>query len=153
MPLPLDFKELLEEFVRENVEFVLIGGYAVAFYGRPRATKDIDLLLEGSPENLHRVSLALARFGAPEKVVAAIATMAHDDVVFMGHPPLRVDMLLTISGVGSSAIFEDAVRVQLDGIAMRVISLPHLIANKRAAGRPQDLVDASFLDKVLARGK
>lgn len=153
MALPLDFKELLEEFVRENVNFVLIGGYAVAFYGRPRATKDIDLLLDGSPENLHRASVALTRFGAPDKVVAATLTMAADDVVFMGHPPLRVDMLLSISGVATSAILEEATAAQIDGIGLRIISLPHLIANKRAAGRPQDLLDASFLERVAAKNK
>lgn len=61
MDLPPDFKELLEELVRDAVEFLLIGGYAVAFHGRPRATKDIDILLEGSVENLERASRALAR--------------------------------------------------------------------------------------------
>lgn len=125
----------------------------MAFYGRPRATKDIDLLLEGSTENLQRTSVALTRFGAPEKVVAAITTMTSDDVVFMGHPPLRVDMLLSISGVPTNAILENAVSAQIDGIELQVISLPHLITNKRAAGRPQDLVDASFLEKVMAKRK
>jgi hypothetical protein len=73
--LPVDFKELLEEFARSGVEAVLVGGYAVAFHGRPRATKDIDLLLLGSPANLSRASEALQRFGAPPNVVRAVAEM------------------------------------------------------------------------------
>ena len=64
MDLPLDFRELLEEFERDAVEAVIVGGYAVAFHGRPRATKDIDLVLEGSDANLARAAHALARFGA-----------------------------------------------------------------------------------------
>ncbi len=90
MDLPPDFRELLEELARDAVEFLLIGGYAVAFHGRPRATKDIDILLEGSPANLERAARALARFGAPAPVVSAIGVMRDSEVVFMGQPPLRV---------------------------------------------------------------
>jgi hypothetical protein len=73
--LPVDFKELLAEFDSSNVEVVLIGGYAVAFHGRPRATKDIDLILDGSEANLARAALALARFGAPANVVQTVKAM------------------------------------------------------------------------------
>jgi hypothetical protein len=105
MDLPLDFKELLEEFGRDAVEFLLVGGYAVAFHGRPRATKDIDFVLEGSPANLDRAANALARFGAPTNVVSAVRAMSDSDIVFL----------------------------------------------KRAAARPQDLIDVAFLEKVQAR--
>jgi sugar phosphate isomerase/epimerase len=91
MDLPLDFKELLEEFARDGVEVLLVGGYAVAFHGRPRATKDIDLVLEGSAENLERAARALARFGAPVNVVAAVSRLQESDIVYLGHPPLRID--------------------------------------------------------------
>jgi hypothetical protein len=80
----------LEEFDRDAVEWLLVGGYAVAFHGRPRATKDIDLLLRGGADNLERAARAAARFGAPPNVVAALRVMAPTDVVFMGQPPLRV---------------------------------------------------------------
>lgn len=111
--LPPDFKDLLEEFARAEVEYVLVGGYAVAFHGRPRATKDIDLVL--------------------------------------GQPPLRFDLLRTIDGVDSAQLFGDAIRARIDGISVSVISLDALIANKRAAGRPQDLIDAEMLEAMLAR--
>lgn len=151
MDLPLDFKDLLAEFALEGVEFILVGGYAVAFHGRPRATKDIDLLLEGSAENLHRAARALTRFGAPANVVRATENMQEGDVAFMGQAPLRVDLMRTIDGVDAQALFADAVVTQLDEVRVRVISLPHLIANKRATARPQDLIDADFLEKIRAR--
>jgi hypothetical protein len=71
-----DFRDLLEELGRDAVEFVLVGGYAVAFHGRPRATKDIDIFLVGSPDNLERAAKAVARFGAPPNVVASIRSMS-----------------------------------------------------------------------------
>lgn len=153
MDLPPDFKELLEEFGHAGVEFLLVGGYAVAFHGRPRSTKDIDLMLEGSLENLHRASEALARFGAPANVVAAVATMRPDDVVFLGQPPLRVDLMRVIDGVAPPGLFARAVPAELDGVRVKVISLDDLIVNKQASGRPQDLIDASFLEKVRARAR
>jgi predicted nucleotidyltransferase len=146
-----DFKELLEEFVREKVEFVIVGGYAVAFHGRPRATKDLDILLAGAGENLERAARAAARFGAPDNVVAALQVMTPSEVVFMGQPPLRIDLLRAIDGVDTDALYARAVEAEIAGIAVRVIALDDLIVNKRAAGRPQDLVDADLLERVRAR--
>ena len=91
MKLPPDFRDLLEEFAREGVEHVVIGGYAYAFHVQPRATKDIDLLLEGSDANLTRAARALTRYGAPANVVAAVQRLGSDEVAYVGRPPLRVD--------------------------------------------------------------
>lgn len=148
MDLPPDFSELLAELARDVVEFLLVGGYAVAFHGRPRATKDIDIVLEGSPANLERAAGALDRFGAPPNVVRSIRSMLETEIVFMGQPPLRVDFLRAIDGVSSEELFAEAVEAEVDGTRLKVISLPHLIQNKRAAGRPQDLADAEFLERV-----
>jgi len=149
--LPPDFKELLEELARDAVEFLVVGGYAVAFHGRPRATKDIDIFLDGRRENLDRAAHALARFGAPENIVASVRSMADSEIVFLGQPPLRVDFLRSIDGVSSANLFAQSVEANVDGVRVRVISLAHLIANKRAAARPQDLLDADFLERVRAR--
>jgi len=151
MDLPPDFRELLVEFDRDAVEFLLIGGYAVAFHGRPRATKDIDLMLAGTAENLSRAARALARFGAPNSVSAAVATMQESDVVYLGQAPLRIDLMRTIDGIDSATLFAGGVATQLDGVPLRVIALDHLILNKRACGRPQDLIDADFLERVAKR--
>lgn len=153
MDLPVDFKELLAEFARAGVEAVVVGGYAVAFHGRPRATKDLDLLLDGSDENLARTAAALDGFGAPPNVVRAVRGLKEDEIVYMGQPPLRVDLLRIVDGVATEAIFERAVATEIDAVPLRVIGLDDLIANKRAAGRKQDLIDAEFLERVRAAKK
>lgn len=151
MDLPPDFRDLLAELDGEGVEFVLVGGWAVAFHGRPRATKDIDFVLRGSAENLERTARALGAFGAPASLCSAVREMQPTDVVYLGQPPLRVDFLREIDGVGTEDLFARAVNVTLDDVPLRVVSLDDLIANKRAAGRPQDIRDAEFLEKVRAR--
>lgn len=151
MNLSPDFRDLLEELGRAKVEYVLVGGYAVAFHGRPRATKDIDLVLRGTVENLERAATALDAFGAPPHVVQATRSMRSDEVVYMGQPPMRVDFLRTIDGVDAAELFRDAIEAEVDGISIRVISIDHLIRNKRAAGRPVDLLDADFLERVRDR--
>ena len=139
----------MEEFERAGVEAVLVGGYAVAFHGRPRATKDIDFVLEGG-ENLARAADALGHFGAPPAIIEAIRTMKSNEVVFLGQPPLRIDFLRAVDGVETAELFAHAVDAVLDGVAVRVISLDDLIANKRAVGRTQDGIDADFLERVRA---
>jgi predicted nucleotidyltransferase len=148
MDLAPDFKDLLAEFAHDEVEVVLVGGYAVAFHGRPRATKDIDLVLEGSNGNLARAAAALSRFGAPPSVVEGVRTMTPVDVVYMGQPPLRIDFLRSIEGVEAADLFARAIPGELDGVPVRVICLDDLIANKRAVGRDQDLIDAKLLERV-----
>lgn len=153
MDLPTDFRDRLEAFARESAEAVLVGGYAVAFHARPRATKDIDLLLLGTPENLERAARALAAFGAPPAVVRATRTLGENEVAFMGQPPMRVDLLRSIDGVTTDQVFARAVATTVDGLAVRVIAIEDLIANERAAGRPQDLIDVEILEqaRTLAR--
>src|SRR5271165_6323182 len=149
MKLPTDFKDLLEEFAREGVEHVLIGGYAFAYHVEPRATKDLDILLEGSADNRERAARALARYGAPPNVVEATRTLAETEVVYLGRPPLRIDLLRTIDGVSTTDVLKNAVPASWDGTPIRVISLEDLIANKRAAGRPHDLEDVVKLERAL----
>jgi hypothetical protein len=148
MKLPSDFKELLEEFAREGVEHVVIGGYAFAYHVEPRATKDLDVFLEGSAENLARAASALARYGAPQNVVEGARNLAETEIVYLGRPPLRIDLLRAIDGVPHADVVRNAVPAMWDGTPIRVIALDDLIANKRAAGRPQDLADLVKLEVV-----
>jgi hypothetical protein len=99
----------LAELARAGAESVVVGGYAVAFHARPRATKDIDVLLRPAPENLERAAQALADFGAPENVVSAIRTMRETDIVYVGQPPLRIDFLIQLDGVDTDGVFTRAV--------------------------------------------
>lgn len=151
MDLPPDFKDLLEEFALAGVELLVVGGYAVAFHGRPRATKDIDILLPGGSENLARAARALVAFGAPSNVCQAVATMRDEDVVYLGVAPLRIDLLRRIDGVDANEAFARGVDAEVAGARFRVIALDDLIVNKRAAARPQDLVDVDALVRVGAR--
>jgi hypothetical protein len=148
MKLPRDFKELLEEFDREGVEVVVIGGYAFAFHAEPRATKDLDLLLGGSAENRERAARALARYGAPATVVEAMRSLGEREVAYLGQPPLRIDLLRSIDGVTDAEVFRNAISTTWEGTPIRVIALGDLIANKRASARPQDLADVAKLERV-----
>ena len=153
MKLPQDFREMLEEFAREGVEHVIIGGYAFAFHVQPRATKDLDILLAGSPENLARAARALGKYGAPASVVEAMRRLGDTEVAYLGQPPLRVDFLRTIDGVSTEQVLGNAVPGSWDGVQVRFIALDDLIANKRAVARPQDLADVLKLERVRGKQK
>jgi len=146
MDLHPDFKELLAECVAARVEFVVVGGYAVGFHARPRATKDLDLLVLGVPENLARLAAALAAFGAPPNVVAAAKTVGADDVIYFGVAPLRVDIMTQADGIDTRAAVERAIYADLGPLSVPIVALADLIANKRASGRKQDLADLEVLD-------
>ena len=151
MDLHPDFRDLLAEFVRSAVRFAILGGYAVGHHAKPRATKDLDLLVSGEGDNLERVGAALAAFGAPANVVAAARVMSPTDVVFLGVPPVRIDILRTADGVETEAVLARSETLDLAGLPVRVIALGDLIANKRAAARPQDLADVALLERVQNR--
>ena len=151
MDLHPDFKDLLAEFDRSKVEYIVIGGHAVAVHGRPRATKDLDLLVSRRDGNLIRVSEALERFGAPANVVRAARALAETEVLFFGEPPVRVDVLASVDGIDTDEAIRRAIHVELSGRAIPVVGLEDLIANKRASGRPQDLADVHALTAIAGR--
>ncbi len=148
MKLPPDFRDLLEEFGSAGVEYVLVGGYAFGFHARPRATKDLDILLLGEDANLERAADALARYGAASAIVSAVKTLGPTEVAYMGQPPLRIDFLRSIEGVETERVFERAVSTSWDGVPVRVIGFDDLLTNKRAVGRKQDLADVEALERV-----
>lgn len=152
MDLHPDFRDLLAEFVRAKVDFVIVGGYAVGHHAKPRATKDLDLLVSGRPDNLERVCQALRSFGAPPAIVEAAKALAPSDVLYFGAPPIRVDILRVVDGVDTEAAIERGVGLQLGDLDVKVLALDDLLANKRAAARPQDLADVALLERVRARG-
>ena len=148
MDLHPDFKELLAECVAARVEFAIVGGYAVGFHARPRATKDLDLLVAGTPANLERLANALERFGAPAQVVRAARTAGPEDVLYFGSPPLRVDLMTYADGLDTREVLGRTDTAHLLGLDVPVIALDDLIANKRAAGRKQDVADVELLEAV-----
>jgi predicted nucleotidyltransferase len=146
-----DFKDLLAEFVRSGVKFVVVGGYAVGHHAKPRATKDLDLLVSGSDDNLARVAGALERFGAAGSIVQAARQMGPTDIVYMGVAPVRVDVLRSADGIDTEQVIARAKTLHLDDLAIPVIALDDLIANKRASARMRDLVDVELLERVQRR--
>ncbi len=150
MDLHPDFRDLLAEFARFEVRYVLIGGYAVGHHAKPRATKDLDVLVSAMGDNRDRVAAALSAFGAPATVVQAAKHQGPSEVVYLGVEPVRIDILCTADGIDPEQTIARADFLRLDDLVVPVISLDDLIANKRAAARTRDLADAEMLERVRA---
>ena len=148
--LPLDFVDLLAAFGDADVHYLIIGGYAVGYHDRPRTTKDLDILLDPSPENIHRACRALLAFGAHGDIAAHLEAAIEDEVVWMGHPPVRVDLLKDAPGVDFASAWTRRVTGVWNGVPVSVISRADLIRSKRASGREQDLIDARNLERAGA---
>jgi hypothetical protein len=140
-----DYRDILSEFCAENVEFLLVGAYAMAAHGLPRATGDIDLWIRCSAENAARVMTALKRFGAPLADVSATDFVRPGIVFQIGVVPRRIDVTTTIDGIDFETAWPDRLGVVIDGLPVNVIGREHLLRNKIASGRPKDLADAAWL--------
>jgi predicted nucleotidyltransferase len=143
-----DYKEMLECLSEEKVRFLLVGAYALAVYGYPRATKDIDFFVRASPENASSLMRALSRFGAPLTGISATDFASEGTVFQIGNSPRRIDILTRISGVDFENAYANRKIVSVDGVEVPVISMSDLIANKRASGRTQDLADVEKLESL-----
>jgi hypothetical protein len=142
-----DFRDLLVAFVDAGVRFLVVGAHALAAQGVPRVTGDLDVWVEPSVENARRVWDALAKFGAPLHTLSLLQTdfAKVDQVVQLGLPPYRIDILTSISGVSFSEAWEEHVEGTLYGVAVPFIGREAFIRNKRASGRPKDLEDIRLL--------
>jgi len=143
--LPQDFKEFFQSFNQHEVEYLLVGGYAVGYHGYPRATIDIDVWVAANPENARRVVTALEDFGFGSQVLVEGLFLESDNVVRMGLPPMRIEIMTSISGVHFKDAYDQRVEDMLDGVPVKLISLEHLKANKVAAARAKDLADLEEL--------
>lgn len=140
-----DFRDMLSALSDEKADYLLVGAFALAVHARPRGTGDIDIWVRPELENARRVWTALAKFGAPVGDLQ-VEELARPGMVFQfGVEPLRIDILTAIEGVEFEDAWVERVEVDLDGLLIPVIGRRHLIENKRACGRPQDLVDAARL--------
>lgn len=143
-----DFRDLLIAMQAEEVAFLVVGAYAVAAHGAPRATGDLDVLVRPDSENAARVYRALVRFGAPVQTLGIVeADFARPGMVCqIGLPPRRIDVLTAISGVTIAEAWVDHIVRDVDGIAVRFPSKAVLIRNKKASGRMKDLADVERLE-------
>lgn len=142
---PTEFLEFLRLLSSHRVEFLVVGGYAVAFHGHPRTTGDLDVWVAASPENAARVRSVLRDFGFSEEQVASAPLHLSGKVIRMGMPPLRIELLTSVSGLEFTESYARCERHQIKGIDVPIVSRADLIANKSAAGRTQDLADIDAL--------
>jgi predicted nucleotidyltransferase len=143
-----DYKDMLQCLLEEKVRFLLVGAYAVAVHGYPRATKDMDVFVRAAPDNASNLIRALRRFGAPLSHVSEADFSAEGIVFQIGNSPRRIDIVTRISGVEFEDAYAHRENVSIEGLQVPVISLEDLIANKRASGRTQDLADVEKLEAL-----
>lgn len=146
MPVHPDLTDLLSELNGENVEYLVVGAHAVMVYTEPRFTKDLDVWVRPSPENAERVHRALAKFGAP-LIDCTPATFTDPQMIYqIGVAPVRVDVLMGIAGIEFEEAWPRRHECSYGNVPIHVIGKQDLIRAKRAAGRPQDLIDVQWLE-------
>jgi hypothetical protein len=143
--LPNDFKEFLRLLNSHQVEYLLIGGYAVGYHGYPRATGDMDIWVAVGAQNAQRLMHVLREFGFGVTELTEQLFLEENKIVRMGNPPMRIEILTSISGVEFSECFAHRLVDTVDGIEVYLIDLAHLKQNKRASGRYKDLDDLDNL--------
>ncbi|MGI8669315.1 MAG: hypothetical protein ACR2J3_05625 [Aridibacter sp.] len=140
-----DFREFIELLNLNKAKYLLIGGYAIAFHGHPRYTKDLDIWLELSDENASNVLKALEDFGFGDLEVSKDDFLQKGMVVQLGYPPNRIDLINSPDGVDFDECYESKIEIEIDDVKISVIDLENLKKNKKASGRLQDLADLEKL--------
>jgi predicted nucleotidyltransferase len=140
-----DFKEFIQSLNDNHVRYLVIGGYAVALHGYPRYTKDIDIWIDMSPENAAKMVRALKQFGFGSLGLKAADFLVPDQIIQLGYPPNRIDLMTTPPGVDFETCYASRVKVVIDDVTVNFIDLENLKKSKKAAGRLQDLADLENL--------
>jgi len=146
MQLPVDFKEFIQCLNSNNVEYLLVGGWAVGMYGHPRATKDIDFLVSINNKNLENFQKALCEFGAPPVDIEGFKEKGY--VIRMGSSPIQIDIINYADGINIDDCYQRKEIINIDGIDVNIISRNDLVINKRASGRSTDIADAEKLSET-----
>jgi len=145
MVINQDFKEFVILLNTHNVRYLVVGGYAVAFHGHPRYTKDIDIWIDREPGNVIRLLQALEAFGFGSLGLTKADFLRPGYTIQLGYPPNRIDLLTSLSDLDFATCYAAKVDDVLDEVPLHFISIDHLKASKRSAGRPQDLADIDNL--------
>ncbi len=141
-----DFKDMLSALSEADADYLVVGAYALAAHGYPRATGDLDLWVRPTSDNAGKVWKALVAFGAPVSKLKVEDFCTPDIVYQIGVAPRRIDILTSISGVEFDAAWGNRIACSLDGMTLPVIGREELLQNKRASGRPKDVADVHTLD-------
>ncbi len=145
MEVQPDFRDLLELFNAHQVEYMIVGGYALAFHGAPRYTGDIDIFVKPASGNARRILTALDEFGFGSLGLTVEDLESLDSVVQLGVPPVRIDLIPSITGVSWEDALSDCVDGKYGELPVKYIGLDEFISNKRATGRKKDLSDLEAL--------
>jgi len=140
-----DFKEFIELLNKNNVNYLLVGGYAVGYHSRPRYTEDIDILIEPSLENAKKIIHVLNKFGFTGISVSIEELIQPEKIIQLGLPPQRIDILTSIDGVNFNDAWERRIVDSFGDIPVFIISLKDLIKNKSSSGRIKDLQDIEWI--------
>jgi hypothetical protein len=146
MRLSNGLREFLESLNSRGVDYVVVGAHSLAFHARPRYTGDLDILVRATHENAVKIVDLLNQFGFADTGFKESDFTKSEQLIQLGRPPNRIDLLTSISGVPSDEAFATRIPAELDGIPVFVLSKNALIRNKRAVGRPQDLADLDTLE-------
>lgn len=145
--LSKDFKEFVELLEKHHVEYLIVGGYAVGQYGYPRYTGDLDIWINPTSKNYSKILMVLKDFGFSSMALSEDDFYKLGNMIQLGYPPLRIDILNEIDGVEFTSCFSKKNRVKSDGMEMNFISYDDLISNKKASGRYKDLDDIENMKK------
>jgi hypothetical protein len=145
MEIQPDFRDLLELFNSHKVNYIIVGGYALAFHGAPRYTGDIDIFVSPDAKNAERIMAALEKFGFGSVGLSTADFKKPGQVIQLGVPPVRIDIITSISGVSWGETFSTGVRGKYGDVQVLYIGREQLILNKRAVGRKKDLADLEAL--------
>ena len=145
MRLNRDLREFIELLNSRRVEYVIVGAHCLAFHGRPRYTGDLDILVRPTAENATKLVELLHHFGFADAGFTQSDFTQPEQVIQLGRPPHRIDLLTSLTGVSASEAFSSKITAEIDGVSVFILSREMLIQNKRAVGRPQDLADLDGL--------
>jgi predicted nucleotidyltransferase len=140
-----DFREFIQSLNDNGVRYLVVGGYAVALHGHPRYTRDLDVWIDMSPDNAANVVKALGQFGFGSLDLKISDFLVPDQVIQLGYPPNRIDVLTTLPGVDFASCYPSRLEIDVAGVRVNFIDLENLKKNKRATGRHQDLADLENL--------
>jgi hypothetical protein len=141
MEIQPDFKELFEFLNAQDVEYLVVGGYALAFHGAPRYTGDLDVYVKPDEKNADRILRALEEFGFDSLGLTVEDFKVADRVVQLGVPPVRVDLITSISGVSWEEAASGSVETRYGNVPVRILGREEFIRNKKAVGRARDMAD------------
>jgi len=141
-----DFKEFIQSLSDNQVRYLVVGGYAVAFHGYPSYNKDLEIWIEVSHENAVRILKALEQFDFSSLHLNENDFLVEDQIIQLGYPPRRIDIITTLEAVEFNVCFEKRLPIDVDGVNVNFIDLGNLRKNKKATGRLQDLADLEKLE-------